>query len=154
MTLVGLISDTHGLLRPQAVSALSGADHILHAGDVGDSKILKVLSTVAPLAAVRGNVDYGDWADELPSAATVTIDGRAIYLTHILADLQIDPEREKIAAVVTGHTHKPLIERCGDVLFINPGSAGPRRFSLPTSVGFLRLSEDGSAEAWIENLDV
>jgi uncharacterized protein len=154
MTLVGLISDTHGLLRPQAAAALAGVSHILHAGDVGEPEILQQLAAIAPLTAVRGNVDFGDWALALPMKTTVSIAGHNIHMLHILEQLAIDPDSEGVSVAVSGHTHKPLAETRGGVLFINPGSAGPRRFSLPISIGFLRLSEDALPEGWIQTLNV
>jgi putative phosphoesterase len=154
MSLVGLISDTHGLLRPEAAAALKGVSQILHAGDVGKPEILDELRTIAPLTAVRGNVDSGQWTKSLADDAVLSVEGYNIYILHSLSDIQIDPEAAGVAAVVSGHTHKPLIERRGRVLYINPGSAGPRRFSLPVSIGFLRLSENAAPEAWIQTLDV
>jgi putative phosphoesterase len=153
MTLVGLISDTHGLLRPQAIEALSGTSYILHAGDVGTPEILDGLRKIAPVTAVRGNVDCGAWADRLPSDATVSIQGHRIHVLHILPDLQIDPAVAKVSVVLYGHTHKPLIEAKGGVLYVNPGSAGPRRFTLPMSVGFLRFAPHAPPEAWLETLE-
>jgi putative phosphoesterase len=154
MTLVGLISDTHGLLRPEAAAALQGVSQILHAGDVGKSEILEALAAIAPVTAVRGNVDSGTWAMELPLRTTVMIAGHAIHMRHIPGGFQLEPEGEPISAVVWGHTHQPLIETRGRLLCINPGSAGPRRFALPVSIGFLRLSENKAPEAWLQTLDV
>ncbi len=154
MTTVGLISDTHGLLRPEAMAALAGVSHILHAGDVGAPEILTALGAIAPVTAVRGNIDFEDWADQLPLSVTVTISGHTIHMLHILQELKIDPLVEGIAAVVTGHSHKPSIETRGKVMYINPGSAGPRRFSLPISVGILRLVKNEPAEAWIKALTI
>jgi uncharacterized protein len=153
MTLIGLISDTHGLLRPQAVEALAGVPHILHAGDAGKPEILQQLAAIAPLTAVRGNVDFGGWALALPIQTTISIAGHSIHMLHNLAELSIDPKAEAVSAVVSGHTHKPLAETRGGVLFINPGSAGPRRFSLPISIGFLRLVEGSAPEGWIQTLE-
>jgi putative phosphoesterase len=154
MTLVGLISDTHGLLRPEAAAALKGVARILHAGDVGRPEILEALAAIAPVTAVRGNVDSGTWAMELPLRTTITIAGHAIHMRHIPGELQLEPAGEPISAAVWGHTHQPLIETRGGLLCINPGSAGPRRFSLPVSIGFLRLSENAAPEAWLQTLDV
>jgi putative phosphoesterase len=154
MTLVGLISDTHGLLRPEAAAALKGVSQILHAGDVGKPEILDALADIAPVTAVRGNVDSGEWALKLPLRTTITIAGHALHMRHIPGDFQLEPEGANISAVVWGHTHEPLIETRGGLLCINPGSAGPRRFSLPVSIGFLRLSENASPEAWLQTLDV
>jgi putative phosphoesterase len=154
MTTVGLISDTHGLLRPQALEALKGVDHIIHAGDVGEPLILEALQAIAPLTAVRGNIDLGEWANLLPLEATVTVGGRDLYVLHILKALAIDPQAAGIQAVISGHTHKPMIERRNGILYVNPGSAGPRRFTLPISLGFMRIAEGRSVEAWIQTLDI
>jgi putative phosphoesterase len=154
MTLVGLISDTHGLLRPEAMAALKGVSQILHAGDVGKPEILEALAAIAPVTAVRGNVDSGTWALKLPLRITITIAGHAVHMRHIPGEFELEREGENISAAVWGHTHEPLIEMRGKLLCINPGSAGPHRFSLPVSIGFLRLSEDAAPEAWLETLDV
>jgi putative phosphoesterase len=153
MTLVGLISDTHGLLRPQALTAMQGVAHIIHAGDVGGPEILAPLRAIAPLTVVRGNVDFGAWADALPSEETICIEGYNIHVLHNLRDMQIDPKAANIAAIISGHTHKPLIERRGGVVYVNPGSAGPRRFALPVSVGYLHLANASPIEAWTQALD-
>ena len=141
MSIVGVISDTHGLLRPEAVEALRGSAHILHAGDVGNPAILDQLRALAPLTAVRGNNDRGPWAEALPHDTVVDLGGALIYLVHDRAELDLDPRTAGLAAVVCGHSHKPLDERRDGVLHFNPGSAGPRRFSLPITVG--RLHIDG-----------
>ncbi|MBI4723464.1 MAG: metallophosphoesterase family protein [Rhodomicrobium sp.] len=154
MTVIGLISDTHGLLRPQAAAALAGVSRILHAGDVGKPEILAQLAAIAPVTAVRGNVDLGGWALELPVAVTTAVEGHSIHMVHNPAELSINPALENVSVVVLGHTHKPLIETRGGVLYINPGSAGPRRFSLPVSIGFLRLAENAPPEAWLQTFDV
>ncbi|MGA7323620.1 MAG: metallophosphoesterase family protein [Rhodomicrobium sp.] len=154
MTIVGLISDTHGLLRTEAAKALTGVDQIVHAGDVGAPEILDQLRKIAPLTAVRGNVDAGNWASSLPVDAVLSVEGYEIYVLHILSEIEIDPNAAAMTAVISGHTHKPLIETKSGVLYINPGSAGPRRFSLPVSLGFLRLEEDKPPEAWIQTLDI
>jgi hypothetical protein len=154
MTLVGVISDTHGLLRPQATAALTGVKHILHAGDVGGPEIISALSETAPVTAVRGNVDFEDWAAVLPPIVTMTIAGCKIYMLHDLKQLSIDPAEQSISVVVSGHTHKPVVENRNGVLYINPGSAGPRRFTLPISIGFLRLAGDRPVEAWLQTLDI
>ena len=153
MTLVGLISDTHGLLRREVVAALAGVDYILHAGDIGGPKILDELRAIAPVTVVRGNVDTEAWWADLPGDAVVTIDGVKIYMIHSVAEMKIFPHSENIAVVVCGHTHNPLIEKLDSVLYVNPGSAGPHRFSLPVSIGFLRLSPDAPVEAWLKTLD-
>ncbi len=152
MTLVGLISDTHGLLRREAAAALAGVDRILHAGDAGRPEVLEALGAIAPVTAVRGNVDTGGWAQKLPLGTVVSIDGFNIYILHSLQQLAVNPKAENIAVVVSGHSHKPLIETLDDVLYINPGSAGPRRFTLPISVGFLRLTPNAPIEAWLKTL--
>ena len=153
MTLVGLISDTHGLLRREAVAALAGVDRILHAGDVGRPEILDPLRAIAPVTAVRGNVDTSGWADTLPYDTVVFIEGFNIYMLHNLRQMTINPKAARMDVVVSGHSHKPLIETVDDVLYVNPGSAGPRRFTLPISVGFLRLSPKAPIEAWLKTLD-
>ncbi len=153
MTLVGLISDTHGLLRPEAAAALAGVDRILHAGDVGAPEVLEALQAIAPVTAVRGNVDTAAWAEKLPTDTVAWIDGFNIYITHILGQTSISPKEARMDVVVSGHSHKPLIETLNDVLYVNPGSAGPRRFTLPISVGFLRLSPKAPIEAWLKTLD-
>jgi putative phosphoesterase len=141
---VGLISDTHGLLRPQALAALEGARLILHAGDVGDLSILDGLRALAPVRAVHGNTDGGALRRALPETDLIDIgDGVSVYLLHILGDLDVDPEAVGCAAVVYGHTHEPKIERRGRVWYLNPGSAGPRRFQLPVTVGRLFLEPTG-----------
>lgn len=139
---VGLISDTHGLLRPEALELLRGSDHIIHAGDVGAPPILAELSRLAPVTAVRGNIDTADWARVLPHSSVLTLGGFAILTIHDVAELGPDPAPAGIRVVVAGHSHKPRIERRGAVLFVNPGSAGRRRFSLPTSAGRLRVTAD------------
>ena len=153
MTLVGLISDTHGLLRREAAAALAGVDRILHAGDVGRPEILDALRAIAPVTAVRGNVDTSSWAGTLPYDTVVFIDGFNIYMLHSLREMTMDPKAARMDVVVSGHSHKPLIETVKDVLYVNPGSAGPQRFTLPISVGFLRLSPKAPIEAWLKTLD-
>lgn len=136
---IGLISDTHGLLRPQALSALQGCDHIIHGGDIGKPEILDALRAIAPLTVVRGNNDTDDaWASDVPYEATYRVGALAIYVTHILADVPKTLPTD-IRVVVTGHSHKPLQQLRDGVLFINPGSAGPRRFKLPITVGLLHI---------------
>ena len=135
--IVGVISDTHGLLRPEAVGALRGSDYIIHAGDVGDAEILKQLNAIAPVTAVRGNVDREPWARKLPETQVLEAGGISIYILHSVADLDLKPEAAGFAAVVSGHSHIPKQEVRNGVLYFNPGSAGPRRFKLPVSVGRL-----------------
>jgi hypothetical protein len=151
--LVGVISDTHSLLRPEAVAALAGVDRIIHAGDIGDPAILEALSAIAPVHAVRGNNDRGKWADAIPVAEIVECAGAVIYALHDVHELDLDPAAAGFAAVIAGHSHKPLCEVRGSVLFFNPGSAGPRRFKLPITVGKLRI-EGGIVNGEIVHLDV
>jgi putative phosphoesterase len=152
MIRVGLISDTHGLLRPEALAFLQGCDAIVHGGDIGDPAILDALQAIAPLSAVRGNNDEDDaWALGVPETQRLEIGGVAIYVLHALALIDIDPAALGIRVVVSGHSHKPLIEQRGEVLYVNPGSAGPRRFSLPISIGEL-LVDDGKIEARLTRL--
>lgn len=150
---VGLISDTHGLLRPEALAALAGCDHLLHAGDIGDAAILQALAAIAPLTAVRGNNDTGPWARSLREVEQVRLSGVLIHLLHDRQQLAIDPAALGVRVVVSGHSHKPLVQEQGGVLFVNPGSAGPRRFSLPIAVGEL-LIEDGQVRARTIALEV
>jgi putative phosphoesterase len=131
---VGVISDTHGLMRPQAVAALQGADLIIHAGDVGNPDIIRELAGIAPTHVVRGNIDKGNWAAELPLTELVGVGERLFYVLHEISQLDLDPAGAGFAAVVFGHSHQPLIETREGVLFLNPGSAGPRRFNLPVSI--------------------
>jgi len=137
---IGVISDTHGLLRPEAVAALHDSDLIIHAGDVGDPQILERLRAIAPTFAVRGNVDTSAWADVLPPTEVVEVGGLQIYVLHNLSDLDLNPKAAGFAAVITGHTHRPHAETRDDVLYLNPGSAGPRRFTLPIAVARLEVS--------------
>lgn len=137
--LVGVISDTHGLLRPEAVEALRGVNHILHAGDVGDPTILSKLGEIAPVTAIRGNIDDHGPCSHLPAVEVVEIGGRSLYMLHDRQALDLDPVAAGFSVIVSGHSHKPLIEWKRNVLYFNPGSAGPRRFSLPVSVGFLHI---------------
>jgi len=138
--LVGVISDTHGLLRPEALDALAGSDLIVHAGDVGDPAILDRLRGIAPVVAVRGNVDTAPWASALPMADVAEAAGRHLYVLHILDMLDVDPAAAGFAAVISGHSHQPLAETRNGVLWLNPGSAGPRRFSLPVTLARLRVT--------------
>jgi uncharacterized protein len=149
--LIGVISDTHGLLRLEAVAALAGVEHILHAGDVGDPGILERLRAIAPVTAIRGNVDGSGACAQLPDTQLVELGGRHIYMLHDRERLDLDPVAAGIAVVVSGHSHRPSILRHKGVLYFNPGSAGPRRFSLPVTVGLLRATE-GGVEAEIVEL--
>jgi putative phosphoesterase len=137
--LLGIISDTHGLLRPEATAALRGADLILHAGDVGRPSVLAELRYIAPTIAVRGNVDKGAWAAGLPVVETVSVGKLRLLLVHELSHLGIEPGAQGVAAVVFGHSHQPAIETRDSVLFLNPGSAGPRRFKLPITIARARV---------------
>jgi putative phosphoesterase len=137
---IGVISDTHGLLRPEALAALSGVERIVHAGDIGPEEILTALGKLAPVTAVRGNNDRDPWARRIEERAVLEIDGYRLLVLHDLHDLG---PSEGYAAVISGHSHRPRIERRDGVLFLNPGSAGPRRFSLPISVAILRISPAG-----------
>jgi putative phosphoesterase len=137
---LGVIADTHGLVRPQALAALAGVERIVHAGDIGGPGVLAALERVAPVTAVRGNNDRGDWAAAIPETEVVQIGGVALYLLHDVHALDLDPRAAGFAAVVAGHSHQPRLEERGGVLFFNPGSAGPRRFRLPVSVGRLTIA--------------
>ena len=137
--LIGVISDTHGLLRPEALSALQGSERIIHAGDIGPSEILERLSEIAPVTAVRGNVDRESWARNIPETNVLEVNGVSIYVLHILESLDLKPEFAGISAVIYGHSHVPKQETKNGVLYFNPGSAGPRRFKLPVTIGKLRL---------------
>lgn len=143
MPRVGLISDTHGLLRPEAMEFLRGSDFIIHAGDIGDSGVLAELSAIAPVTAVRGNNDNGPWAQSVPETEVLRVDEVSVYVLHNLAELDTDPAAAGFQIVVSGHSHKPSVERRDGVLYVNPGSAGPRRFKLPVCVAELQI--DGSS---------
>lgn len=136
---VGVISDTHGLARPEALSALAGSRHIVHAGDIGDPAVLAALARIAPVTAVRGNNDKGPWAAKLAEAEFVEIAHTTIYVIHDLAQLDFDPAAKGVQVVIAGHSHRPAQRIAGGVLYLNPGSAGPRRFSLPVTVARLTL---------------
>jgi len=137
---IGVIADTHGLLRPAALKALRGVDLILHAGDAGSAQVLDVLGALAPLQAIRGNVDRGPWALRLPSNRVVYAGPLLIYMLHDLGELDLDPAAAGFGAVIYGHSHQPTLERRGGVMYLNPGSAGPRRFNYPISLARLRLT--------------
>ena len=136
---LGVLSDTHGLLRPEILPALAGVDHILHAGDVGNPKILEALRQIAPVTAIRGNIDRSGPCAELPSTEAVELGDHLFYLIHALPDLDLNPRAAGIAAVLYGHSHKPSVTWTDGVLYLNPGSAGPRRFSLPVTLAMLHL---------------
>lgn len=148
-TTLGVISDTHGLVRPEAIAALRGCDALVHAGDVGKHEVLEELRELAPLTAIRGNVDT--WAaEELPETAELTIAGVRLYVIHNVNELAVDPRAAGYDAVISGHSHAPKAERVNGVLYLNPGSAGPRRFKLPISVAKLHVGEHGLEAELIE----
>jgi hypothetical protein len=149
---IGVISDTHGLLRPEAVAALRGVEHILHAGDVGDIAILDKLREIAPVTAIRGNIDVSGACAELPATDVVELGGSLFYLVHSVHDLDINPVAAGVAMVVSGHSHKASVQVRNGVVYFNPGSAGPRRFSLPVTVGLVTV-EDG-VEASVKELRI
>lgn len=156
MPLLGLIADTHGLLRPEAVAALEGCQHIIHAGDIGSRSgdprgVLETLARIAPLTVVRGNNDRAEWAAPIPYTADIEFDGVRIHVLHSLGELAIDPAATGVNVVVSGHSHQPCVETRASVLFVNPGSAGPRRFKLPVSVARLWVAA-GRAEAELVTL--
>jgi putative phosphoesterase len=150
---LGVISDTHGLLRPEAVEALRGSDRILHAGDIGAPEILEALAKIAPATAVRGNVDTAPWASSLPETDVVEAGGVSIYILHDRGQLDLKPEAAGFRVVVYGHSHHPKVEEKNGVLYFNPGSAGPRRFNLPVSVGQLVI-EMGKVRAELVELKI
>ncbi|MEM8811206.1 MAG: metallophosphoesterase family protein [Pseudomonadota bacterium] len=151
MAILGIISDTHGLLRPEATAFLTGCDLIVHAGDIGKPEIIEGLETIAPVRAIRGNVDRAAWARNFPDTDTVRFAEKRIYLIHDVHDLPIDPEAMEYDVVISGHSHRPSEETKGSVLYFNPGSAGPRRFSLPITLARFRI-EDGAIS--IERHDI
>jgi uncharacterized protein len=132
--LIGVISDTHGLLRPEALAALAGVEHIIHAGHIGSPEIIQRLAEIAPVTAIRGNVDTQPWARELPAWQVVTLAGRTIYVIHDRMDIEVDPAAAGFDLVISGHSHQPETETVGRVVYLNPGSAGPRRFKLPITL--------------------
>jgi uncharacterized protein len=148
---IGIISDTHGLLRPEALAALRGSAHIIHAGDIGSPEIVDQLAAIAPVTAIRGNIDQSAWARNLPQTEVLEVGGISIYVLHDLAQLDLKPEASGFTAVVSGHSHVPKQETRAGVLYLNPGSAGPQRFNLPVSVGRL-IVEDGKVRAEIITL--
>ncbi|WP_235855987.1 metallophosphoesterase family protein [Mesobaculum littorinae] len=150
---IGVISDTHGLLRPEALAALAGVGHILHGGDISDPAHLDRLARIAPLHAIRGNVDRGDWADALPETRTITLAGMQIYMIHDLKALDFDPAARGIDVVISGHSHAPRIAEEGGVLYLNPGAAGRRRFRLPITLAYL-WAENGRPRAELHPLPV
>ncbi|MHB9072341.1 MAG: metallophosphoesterase family protein [Desulfobaccales bacterium] len=150
--LIGVISDTHGLLRPEAIKALAGVELIIHAGDIGNPKILEALARIAPVHAVRGNTDRADWAADLPHTRLVEVGDVLIYVLHELFTLDLDPAAAGFAAVIYGHSHSPHMERKNGVLYLNPGSAGPRRFKLPVSLARLRFQTASLQAEFVELL--
>ena len=150
---IGLISDTHGLVRPEAIAALRGVDHILHAGDIGGAAVVEALSVIAPVTAIRGNNDTDPWGRALPDTEMVKLGDAWVYLVHDLGDLDIDPLAAGVDVVMSGHSHKPAIDERDGVIYVNPGSAGPRRFSLPISVGHLYLGA-GAPRAELSTLEI
>jgi putative phosphoesterase len=154
MLRIGVISDTHGLLRPEAVSFLRGSSHIVHAGDIGNARVLEALASIAPCTAVRGNNDVGAWADQISEIETVRIAGVAIQVIHDLGELECRAGQPNARVVISGHSHQPKIERRGEILFLNPGSAGPRRFKLPVSVAELLIGHRGAVEARVHELSI
>jgi putative phosphoesterase len=151
--ILGVISDTHGLLRPEAVEGLRGSERILHAGDVGTPEILEALAQIAPVTAIRGNVDTDPWARALPATEVVEISGVSIYMLHDLGQFTLKPAAAGFRVVVYGHSHQPKIEEKNGVLYLNPGSAGPRRFHLPVSVGRLTI-DAGKVRAELVELEI
>ncbi len=142
MVRIGVISDTHGLLRPEAVRFLTGCDRIVHAGDIGDPQILEALRQLAPLTAVRGNNDTRSWAGEIPEAQTLRIGAVSLYVVHDIARIDIDPATAGVRVVISGHSHRPSIRDVGNVLYLNPGSAGRRRFKLPVAAAEVIVDGD------------
>lgn len=137
--IIGVISDTHGLLRPEAINALRGSEHIIHAGDIGDAAIIPALEKIAPVAAIRGNIDVEPWTKRFPETEVVELAGLHIYILHDVNALDLNPKAAGFAAVISGHSHQPKQELKDGVLYFNPGSAGPKRFKLPTTVGRLEI---------------
>jgi putative phosphoesterase len=146
---IGVVSDTHGLLRPEVATALAGVERILHLGDVGKASVLKALEEIAPVTAVRGNVDRDGACGKLPETEVLLLEGRYIYMLHDLKTLHLDPAAGKFAAVLSGHTHVPNFYKKKGVLYFNPGSCGPRRFELPVTIGLLNIDDEGELEAEI-----
>ena len=141
MMRVGIISDTHGLLRPEAIRHLAGTDHIIHAGDIGAPEVIEGLRRIAPTTAIRGNIDAGEWAKNYPDTELVVLGGRAFYVLHNREEIKLDPAASGFDVIISGHSHRPRIETKTGVLYLNPGSAGPRRFKLPIAVAILVLSD-------------
>ncbi|KJR97914.1 MAG: phosphodiesterase [Desulfobulbaceae bacterium BRH_c16a] len=151
--LIGVISDTHGLVRKEALQALKGSTLIIHAGDIGSPQVLESLRSIAPVVAVRGNIDKGQWAQALPKWEVVEIAGISLYVIHDLNDLDLDPAAAGFSAVISGHSHRPSIQTLNDILLLNPGSAGPRRFTLPVSAALIYV-KNGMLEPQLIELAV
>lgn len=142
ISVIGIISDTHGLLRPEALTPFMGAERIVHAGDIGSPAVLEKLETMAPVSAIRGNNDKAPWAENLPDTLLIKVRGHTIHVLHDLAQIDLSPKAAGVDVVISGHSHKPGIEEHEGVLYINPGSAGPRRFRLPIAVAKLYVADD------------
>ncbi|MDU0954514.1 MAG: metallophosphoesterase family protein [Bradyrhizobium sp.] len=143
MRTIGIISDTHGLLRPEAEQRLAGVAHIIHAGDIGRAELIARLGRIAPVTAIRGNIDTSDWARAYPDTRTVQLEGRSFHVVHDVHDLEIDPATSGMDVVIYGHSHRARVETRDGVLYLNPGSAGPRRFKLPITLAILEVSAGG-----------
>ena len=141
MMRIGIISDTHGLLRTEAIKHLAGTDHIIHAGDIGAPEVIEGLRRIAPTTAIRGNIDTGEWARDYPDTKLVALGGRALYVLHNLNKIELDPAASGIDVIISGHSHHPKIETKNGILYVNPGSAGPRRFNLPIALAILMMSD-------------
>jgi putative phosphoesterase len=141
MMRIGIISDTHGLLRPEAIKHLAGSEHIVHAGDIGAPEVIEGLRKIAPTTAIRGNIDTGEWAIDYPDTKLVVLGGRTLYVMHNLKEMKLDPTASGIEVIISGHSHRPQIETKDGILYVNPGSAGPRRFKLPVALAILELSD-------------
>jgi uncharacterized protein len=148
---IGLISDTHGLVRPEALQALAGVDHIIHAGDIGGAAVIEALRGIAPVDVVRGNNDKDPWGAQLPAWLALEFAGVSIHVLHDVKEMDVDPAAAGFSVVIAGHSHKPVVDERDGVLFVNPGSAGPRRFGLPVTVGYLMVA-GGRAHAQIKSL--
>ena len=151
--LIGVISDTHGLVRPQALQALEGADLLIHAGDIGKPEVITALRSIGSVVAVRGNIDKGEWASDIPFRKVVEFEDVLIYVLHNIKELDLDPDTEGLSVIVSGHSHRPSVTRRNGVLFLNPGSAGPRRFSLPVAIALLRV-KGASVDAEVVELQL
>ncbi len=138
---IGVISDTHGLLRPEAIDALQGVDDIIHAGDIGKQPIIETLADIAPLHVISGNIDTADWASDYPQTLSLSLAGKSIYVLHDVNAIAVDPVDAGIDIVISGHSHKPALTEQGGVLYLNPGSAGPRRFKLPVTIAMINIIE-------------